>query len=186
MAEEIAVLAGGCFWCTEAVFQMLRGVTRVDPGYTGGTLENPTSEQVYRNDTGHVEVARVEYDPSKIRYRDLMTVFFGSHDATQVDGQGYDRGPLYRSVIFYTTPEQKREAEAMIAELNASAKEGKPVITTVEPLTTFYPAEEYHKDFYKKGTMRKDYCELIIAPKLQKVQKQFADLLASHPHNEPA
>lgn len=178
MKTDVAVFGGGCFWCTEAVFQMLRGVVRVDPGYSGGKFANPTSEQVYRNPDGHVEVARVEYDPSQIRYRDLMTVFFGSHDATQVDGQGYDRGPLYRSVIFYTTEEQKREAEAMIAELNASAKEGDPVVTTVEPLDAFYPAEDYHKDFYKKGTMRKDYCELIIAPKLQKVQKEFADLLA--------
>ena len=177
MKEETVVFGGGCFWCTEAVFKLLKGVVRVDPGFSGGTLENPTSEQAYRDTTGHVEVARVEYDSTLISFRSLMTVFFGSHDATQVDGQGYDRGPLYRSVIFFTTPAQEKEAHAFIRELQESAPDGDPITTTVEPLTAFYPAEEYHKDFYEKGTMRPDYCQVIIAPKLQKVQKEFAALL---------
>lgn len=124
-----------------------------------------------------MEVARVEYDPTEIAYRDLMTVFFGSHDATQLNRQGNDVGTQYRSVIFYTTDEQKAEAEARIAELNASAKDGEPIVTTVEPLTNYYTAEDYHKDYYANNT-NQGYCQVIIAPKLQKVQKEFADLLA--------
>ncbi len=156
---------------------MLRGVKAVEPGYAGGTKPNPTYLEVAGGDTGYVEVARVEYDPAEIAYRDLMTVFFGSHDATQLNRQGNDVGTQYRSVIFYTTDEQKAEAEARIAELNASAKDGEPVVTTVEPLTNYYTAEDYHKDYYANNKTA-GYCQVIIAPKLQKVQKEFADLLA--------
>ena len=177
MKTEVAVFGGGCFWCTEAVFKMLRGVKAVEPGYAGGKKPNPTYQEVSNGDTGYVEVARVEYDPSEIRYRDLMTVFFGSHDATQLNRQGNDIGTQYRSVIFYTTDEQKNEAEAMVGELNASAHEGDPIVTTVEPLTNYYTAEDYHKDYYAQNASR-GYCQVIIAPKLAKVQKEFADLLA--------
>lgn len=174
--NEVAVFGGGCFWCTEAVFKMLDGVTAVEPGYAGGTEPNPTYERISRGDTGYVEVARVEYEPSRIAFRDLMTVFFGSHDATQLNRQGNDVGTQYRSVIFYTTPEQKEAAEARVQELNASANDGEPIVTTVEPLSNYYPAEDYHRDYYANNT-KQGYCQVIIAPKLQKVQKEFAELL---------
>ncbi|MFQ5540919.1 MAG: peptide-methionine (S)-S-oxide reductase MsrA [Candidatus Paceibacteria bacterium] len=178
---EVAVFGGGCFWCTEAVFKMLKGVSAVEPGYAGGHVKNPTYEQVSAGNTGHMEVARVEYNPAAIRYRDLLTVFFGSHDATQVGGQGNDIGEQYRSVVFYTTDEQKKEAEAFIEELNASAKGGKPVVTTVEPLSNYSTAEDYHRDYFANNRSA-GYCKAIIAPKLQKVQKEFTNLLATHPH----
>ena len=157
---------------------MLKGVSAVGPGYTGGHTENPTYESVSNGDTGHVEVIRIEYDPAEVSYRSLLTVFFGSHDATQVNRQGNDVGTQYRSVIFYTTDEQKREAENFIAELEASAVGGDPIATTVEPLGQFYKAESYHEDYYAKNQSQ-GYCQIIIAPKLQKVQKEFADLLRS-------
>lgn len=176
--KEVAVFGGGCFWCTEAVFKMLKGVHSVEPGYAGGTKPNPTYQEVSGGDTGYVEVARVEYDPTQIQYRDLMTVFFGSHDATQLNRQGNDVGTQYRSVIFSTTDEQKSAAEAFIAELNASASDGDPIVTTVEPLTNYYVAEDYHKDYYAQNK-NQGYCQVIIAPKLQKVQEKFAELLKS-------
>ncbi len=177
--KEVAIFGGGCFWCTEAVFKMLRGVSGVEPGYAGGDLPNPTYEQVTTGTTGHAEVIRVEYDPSQISYRDLMTVFFGSHDATQLNRQGNDIGTEYRSAIFPTTPEQAAEARTFINELQQSAPEGDPIVTTVEEDTTFYPAEDYHKNYYARNSQQ-GYCQVIIAPKLQKVQKEFAELLASH------
>lgn len=173
---EVAVFGGGCFWCTEAVFKMLKGVRAVEPGYAGGSAPNPTYEQVSRGDTGYVEVARVEYDPSRISFDDLMTVYFGSHDATQLNRQGNDVGTQYRSVIFFTTREQEEKAKARIKELNASAADGEPIVTTVEPLSNYYPAEDYHRDYYANNT-NQGYCQVIIAPKLQKVQEEFAELL---------
>lgn len=173
---EVAIFGGGCFWCTEAVFKMLRGVSDVRPGYAGGTVPNPTYNQVCEGTTGHAEVVRVEYDPSQVAYRDLMTVFFGSHDPTTVNQQGNDIGTQYRSVIFTTTDEQKEEAEKFIAELNASATDGKPVVTEIEPLSVFYEAENYHHDYFEKNKTAM-YCELVINPKLEKVQKSFAALL---------
>lgn len=178
MKTEVAVFGGGCFWCTEAVFKMLRGVKSVEPGYAGGEQPNPTYLEVAGGATGYVEVARVEYDPTEIAYRDLMTVFFGSHDATQLNRQGNDIGTQYRSVIFYTTDEQKQEAESRVKELNDSAREGDPIVTTVEPLSNYYTAEDYHKDYYANNKSA-GYCQVIIAPKLQKVQKEFAALLKS-------
>lgn len=175
--KEIAVFGGGCFWCTEAVFKMLRGVSAVEPGYAGGRIQNPTYEQVCAGNTGHAEVARVEYDPSQISFKSLMTVFFGSHDATQINRQGNDVGEQYRSVIFYTTDGQKKEAEAFIADLNASAKDGSPIVTTVEPLSNYFTAEDYHRNYYADNP-NQGYCQVIIAPKLQKVQEKFAELLA--------
>jgi len=177
---ETAIFGGGCFWCTEAVFKMLKGVSHVEPGYAGGSLANPTYEQVSTGRTGHAEVIKVDFDPSQVSYRTLMTVFFGSHDATQLNQQGADVGTQYRSAIFPTTPGQAEEARAMIAELNASSDKGDPIVTTVEENTPFYPAEDYHQNYYANNQSQ-GYCQLVIAPKLQKVQKQFAELLAQKP-----
>lgn len=176
--REVAVFGGGCFWCTEAVFKMLKGVTSVASGYAGGTVPDPTYEQVCTGTTGHAEVIRIEYDPAQVSYRTLLTIFFASHDATQLNRQGNDVGTQYRSVIFTTTPGQKAAAEAFIAELEASANEGDPIVTAVEPLTAFYPAEDYHQDYYAQNKQQ-GYCQVIIAPKLQKVQQEYADLLKS-------
>ena len=125
---EVAVFGGGCFWCTEAVFKMLKGVSSVLPGYTGGTVKNPTYEQVCGGNTGHVESVKIEFNPDEVSYKTLLTVFFGSHDSTTLDRQGNDVGSQYKSAVFYTTPEQKKTAEDLIAELNASSKEGSPVV----------------------------------------------------------
>lgn len=176
MTNEVAVVGGGCFWCTEAVFQMLTGVSKVESGYAGGRIPNPTYEQVSSGITGHVEVIRIEYDPEKISYPTLLTVFFASHDATEVNRQGNDIGTQYRSVIFYTTEGQKKDAEEFIKQLNESTEEGDPIATTIEPLDAFFPAEEYHKNYYARNKSQ-GYCQVIIAPKLQKVQQQFAKLL---------
>lgn len=173
---EKAIFGGGCFWCTEAVFKMIRGVTSVLPGYAGGISESPTYEEVSTGKSGHVEVVAVEYDPAQVKYSDLLLVFFGSHDPTTINRQGNDIGPQYRSVIFYTTPEQKVVAEQFIKEINGSNKMGEPVVTTVEPLKKFYLAETYHQDYFAKNP-RQPYCQLIINPKLEKVQKEFARLM---------
>lgn len=177
---EIAVLGGGCFWCTEAVFKMLRGVVSVVPGYTGGKTEHPTYEDVCTGNTGHAEVIRIEYDPALVSFKTLLTIFFASHDATTLNRQGNDVGTQYRSVIFYTTDDQKKVAEAFIRELDASASEGDPIVTMVESLVKFYPAEDYHKNYFERNGSN-SYCEIVIAPKLQKVQEKFAEILK---HNE--
>ncbi len=174
--HETAVFGGGCFWCTEAVFKMLKGVISVGPGYAGGTTENPTYEEVSSGTTGHAEVIKIVFDPVQVTYRTLLTVFFGSHDPTTKNRQGNDVGTQYRSVILYTTPEQKEVAESFIRELNASASEGAPIVTEVAPLTKFYDAEEYHKDYYARNK-NAGYCQVVINPKLEKVQKEFAGLL---------
>lgn len=178
MADRLqtAVFGGGCFWCTEAVFKMMKGVISVFPGYAGGTIPNPTYEQVCSGETGHVEVVRIEYDPTQVRYEDLLTVFFGSHDPTTLNRQGNDIGTQYRSVVFYTTDEQKAVTEKFITEANSSNEPGAPIVTTVEPLTTFYEAENYHKDYYSNH-QNQGYCIAVINPKLEKVQQKYADLL---------
>ncbi len=174
--KEIAVFGGGCFWCTEAVFKMLTGVSKVLPGYAGGKSANPTYEQVSMGTTGHVEVVSIEYDQTQVAYETLLTIFFASHDPTTLNRQGNDVGTQYRSSIFTTNDTQKQEAEKFIADLNATNTEGAKIITTVEPLQKFYEAENYHHDYFAN---HKDaaYCQLVINPKLEKVQKQFADLL---------
>ena len=177
--NEIAVFGGGCFWCTEAVFKMLRGVESVDPGYAGGTVPNPTYDQVCSGKTGHTECVRVVFDREQVKYRDLLTVFFGSHDPTTMNRQGNDVGTQYRSAIFYTTPEQKQETEDFVKELNDSNKEGKKIVTEVIPLDVFYVAENYHKDYFARNPDA-PYCEIVINPKLEKVAKQFAELIRSH------
>ena len=174
--KEIAVFGGGCFWCTEAVFQMLKGVISVSPGYAGGTGVNPTYEQVSAGKTGHAEVIKIEYDSDIISFVTLLTVFFATHNPTTRNRQGNDVGTQYRSVILYSTDEQKREAEVFIKELNGSSAGGQPIVTEVEPLGAFYIAEAYHQNYYRNNP-NQSYCEVVINPKLEKVQKQFAELL---------
>lgn len=174
--KEVAVFGGGCFWCTEAVFKMMCGVFSVVPGYAGGTTMNPSYEQVSRGTTGHAECVKIEYDPQLVRYSDLLTVFFGSHDPTTLNKQGPDTGTQYRSIIFYTIPEQKIETEKYIAGINTSSEQGAPIVTEVVSLTVFYNAENYHRDYFAKHPGN-PYCELVINPKLGKVQKNFANLL---------
>ncbi|MEK7107472.1 MAG: peptide-methionine (S)-S-oxide reductase MsrA [Patescibacteria group bacterium] len=185
MTKEVAVFGGGCFWCTEAVFKILKGVYAVLPGYSGGTVPNPTYEEVCSGTTGHVEVVYIEFNPQEVSYKTLLTVFFGSHDPTTVNRQGNDiglpvrgtqTGSQYRSVIFYTTPEQKEEAEEFIKEINDVSKKGAKVVTDVEPLDKFYEAENYHKDYFAKNPGN-SYCETVINPKLEKVKERFASLL---------
>lgn len=167
---------GGCFWCTEAVFKMLKGVSKVLPGYAGGKADDATYERVSTGTTGHAEVAYIEYDPAEVKFRDLLTIFFASHDATTVNQQGPDIGPQYRSIIFYADEEQKSEAEKFIAKLDASSPAGGPVVTELAPLTQFYAAEDYHKNYFATHPDQ-TYCQVIISPKLQKVQKQFGELM---------
>jgi peptide-methionine (S)-S-oxide reductase len=176
MKKELAIFGGGCFWCTEAVFQMLKGVSRVRSGYAGGTVPNPTYEQVSSGRTGHAEVIEIEYDPELVKYRDLLTVFFGSHDPTTLNRQGNDVGTQYRSVVFYTNPEQEAEARKLIKEINSSNQMGDQVVTEVVPLDQFYVAEDYHQNYYRQNQSQ-GYCQVIINPKLEKVQKEFANLL---------
>ncbi len=176
MATEKAVFGGGCFWCTEAVFKMLKGVTSVMPGYAGGTMKNPTYEDVCAGTTGHAEVIQIEYDPAVISFHDLLTVFFASHDPSTVNRQGNDVGTQYRSVIFYSTPAQKQDAEFFIQELNGSTSEGKPIVTEIAPLDMFYPAESYHQDYFARNASA-PYCQLVINPKLDKVQHSFEKLI---------
>lgn len=177
--ENIAVFGGGCFWCTEAVFKMLRGVTSVTPGYAGGTKEKPTYENVCDGTTGHAEVVRIQFDPKKISYHDLLTVFFATHDGSSLNRQGNDVGPQYRSAIFYENETQRVQGENYIKELNASHPDGKPIVTALEPLGTFYAAEQYHQDYYARNP-EQAYCQIIINPKLQKVQEKFSEFLKSH------
>ncbi len=173
---ETIVFGGGCFWCTEAVFTMLKGVVSVEPGYAGGTTPSPTYESVCTGKTGHAEVIKIVYDPSVIRLEDLFTVFFATHDSSTLNRQGNDVGTEYRSAIFYTTPAQKVAAEKFIAEIDTSTTEGGKVVTEVTPLDTFYPAEEYHKNYFEKNPDRA-YCQIVVNPKVEKVQAKFAELL---------
>ncbi len=176
---EVAIFGGGCFWCTEAVFDELSGVVSVMPGYAGGRTKNPTYEQVCGGDTGHAEVIRIEFDPNQIGFRDLLTVFFATHDSTTPNRQGNDVGTQYRSAVLYADEAQRKEAESFIKELNETNAVGKPVVTTVERLGDFYDAEDYHQKYFAKNPYQ-PYCQFTIPPKLQKLHKQFAELLKSH------
>lgn len=173
---ETAVFGGGCFWCTEAVFRMLKGVVSVMPGYAGGKAENPTYEHVSTGTTGHAEVIKIEYDPQEISFRDLLTVFFATHDPTTPNRQGNDVGPQYRSIILYASESQKAQAEAFVAMVNNSTQEGAPVVTELQPLGKFYDAEAYRRQYYEKN-QDKPYCQVVINPKIRKVQEKFAELL---------
>ncbi len=173
---EIAVFGGGCFWCTEAVFRMLKGVRSVLPGYAGGTVAKPTYEQVPGGATGHAEVICVEYDPVVTRYEDLLTVFFATHDPTTPNRQGNDIGTQYRSIILSTTDAQHAAAERYIRELEAASPGGKPIVTEVKTLETFYEAETYHQDYFAKNPDQ-PYCALVITPKVKKAKERFAQLM---------
>ena len=174
--RQVAVFGGGCFWCTEAVFEELRGVISIMPGYTGGTVPNPTYDAVCTGETGHAEATRIIFDPTQVSYHDLLTVFFATHDPTTLNRQGNDVSTQYRSAIFYATPEQEVEAEKFIADLTATDPNGRPIVTEVMPLGEFYDAEDYHRQYFKNHP-EKGYCQVIIEPKVEKLQKQFANLL---------
>ena len=170
--KHIAVFGGGCFWCTEAVFDELRGVHSVVSGYAGGNVKNPTYEQVCSGRTGHAEVIKIKFDPQEISFRDLLTVFFATHDPTTLNRQGNDVGTQYRSAVFYANEEQKREAENFIKDLADANAFGKPVVTTIEPLGEFYPAEDYHQHYFQNNPGQ-GYCQAVVAPKVAKARKQF-------------
>jgi peptide-methionine (S)-S-oxide reductase len=173
MSTEKAVLGGGCFWCVEASFLQLEGVEEVRSGYMGGKRPNPTYEQVCTGATGHVEVAEITFDPSKISYRDLLEVFFTAHDPTTLNRQGNDAGEQYRSVIFYLNEEQKKTAEEVIAEFTREKVFEKPIVTAVEPAQTFYAAEDYHQNYFANHPYQ-PYCMFAVAPKVKKVRQKFA------------
>ncbi len=170
---EVAVFGGGCFWCTEAVFAELQGVTSVVPGYAGGHTENPTYRQVCSETTGHAEVSRIQFDPAKITFKDLLVVFFATHDPTTLNRQGADQGTQYRSLILYQNDDQKRQAEAFVRELDESGTLRNPIVTEIVPLEVFYEAEPEHWQFYKENADSM-YCQIVIAPKVAKVREMFA------------
>jgi peptide-methionine (S)-S-oxide reductase len=173
---KTAVFGGGCFWCTEAIFQMLKGVSKVEPGYAGGSVENPSYERVSEGTTGHAEVIRVTYDPAIISYEHLLTVFFGTHDPTTPNRQGNDVGEQYRSVILYQDAAEKTAAENMIAEVQRSLTDGSRVVTQVHSLGSFFAAEYHHQNYYKTNKSA-SYCQMIIEPKIEKVRKRYSELV---------
>ncbi len=173
MSTEKAVLGGGCFWCVEAALLQLEGVESVRSGYMGGKRPNPTYEQVCTGVTGHVEVAEITYDPAKISYRDLLEVFFTAHDPTTLNRQGNDVGEQYRSVIFYLNDEQQKEAQEVIDEWTKEKVFPDPIVTAVEPAQTFWPAEDYHQNYFANNP-NQPYCMFAVAPKVKKVRQKFA------------
>jgi peptide-methionine (S)-S-oxide reductase len=173
---ENATLGGGCFWCTEAVFAELRGVEKVEPGYSGGTVPNPTYQQVCTGATGHAEVVRITFDPSVVSYQQLLKIFFTIHDPTTLNRQGGDVGTQYRSAIFYKTPEQKSTAEQVIKEVHDSGIWNAPIVTQLEPFNDFYPAEDYHREYFKNNP-RQPYCQVVIAPKVTKFRDHYLKML---------
>ncbi len=173
---KLATFGGGCFWCTEAIFQRLEGVVKVEPGYSGGRVDHPTYEQVCTGTTGHAESIQVSYDPSKVSYDELLEVFWKTHDPTTLNRQGEDVGTQYRSVVFYHDPEQKRIAEAYKSKLSAEQIWKNPIVTEIVPFTKFWPAEDYHRNYYNTHTS-KSYCAIVITPKIEKFKKIFKDRL---------
>ncbi|MEW7278068.1 peptide-methionine (S)-S-oxide reductase MsrA [Aquimarina sp. 2201CG1-2-11] len=173
---ETAVLAGGCFWCTEAVFQRLEGVVAVVPGYTGGTIKNPAYREVTTGRTGHAEAIKIDFDPTIISYKELLEIFFATHDPTTLNQQGADRGTHYRSVIFYVNDRQKSIAEQIISFLASENVYKNDIVTEITLLETFYNAEEYHRDYYNQNT-EQGYCQFVINPKLRKLQTTFKNKL---------
>ena len=171
MAQEVAILAGGCFWCTEAVFLDVVGVSKVESGYTGGSVANPTYKQVCGGDTGHAEAIRITFDNEQLNYDDLLDIFFATHDPTQLNRQGNDVGTQYRSAIFPLNAEQEAKARAAIERNNED--QGGRIVTTIEPLGEWYPAEDYHQDYWATEGQRNPYCMAVIPPKLQKLRKSF-------------
>ncbi|MBC7487412.1 MAG: peptide-methionine (S)-S-oxide reductase MsrA [Cytophagaceae bacterium] len=173
---ETIYFGNGCFWCTEAVFQELKGVVGVESGYAGGAVKNPTYRQVCSGETGHAEVIRVIYEPAVITFEELLEVYFFTHDPTTLNRQGNDVGTQYRSVIFYTIPQQKEKAEKYIAELNTKKAFPRPVVTAVQAYSNYYAAEDYHQNYYKLNG-HEPYCQVMIKPKLEKLRKDFKDKL---------
>jgi len=172
MTTQLATLAGGCFWCLEAVFEQLKGVKKVDSGYSGGHVPNPSYEAVCTGTTGHAEVTQVTSDPDVISFRDLLGVFFSIHDPTTPDRQGGDVGTQYRSAIFHHDDEQRRVAEDLVRELEAEHVFDDPIVTKIEPLEAFYPAEEYHREYYRRNPTQA-YCRAVIAPKVAKLRSKY-------------
>jgi len=173
---EVATLGGGCFWCLDAVFSELRGVSSVVSGYAGGHVPNPSYEMVCTDLTGHAEVVQISFDPKTIPFRDILDIFFTLHDPTTLNRQGADVGSQYRSIVFYHDNRQKSEAEAAIRKVNESGIWGKDAVTQLEPLTVFYPAEGYHQSYFKKNPY-KPYCRVVIAPKVAKLRKEYLEKL---------
>ena len=174
--SELATLAGGCFWCLEAVYEQIEGVLAVESGYTGGTVANPTYKQVCTGTTGHAEVIQVTFDPAKLSYREVLEIFFAFHDPTTMNRQGGDVGTQYRSAIFYHDARQKSEAEAVVRELTNANAFGAPIVTEIAPLGTFYRAEQYHQGYYRQNP-NQPYCAAVIAPKVAKLRTKYASRL---------
>jgi peptide-methionine (S)-S-oxide reductase len=177
MNTQTATLAGGCFWCIEAVFDDLRGVESVESGYMGGKNPSPTYAQVCEGNTGHAEVVQISFDADVVSFRELLEVFFTIHDPTQLNRQGNDVGTQYRSAIFHHTPEQKQVADEVIAEINAKKIWSKPIVTEVVPASTFWIAENYHQEYFARTGNANPYCSVVVAPKVAKFRKQFVDKL---------
>ncbi len=176
--NQLATLGGGCFWCLDPIYEDLRGVENVVVGYSGGSVSNPSYEQVCTGRTGHAEVVQVTFDPAVISYREILAVFFSIHDPTTPNRQGADVGPQYRSVIFYHTEEQRRIAQEVIQDLEEEDIWGKPIVTEVSPFKEYYRAEEYHQEYYKKNPYQ-GYCQIVIEPKVSKFRKKFDSKLKS-------
>ena len=177
---QTATLAGGCFWCLEAVFDQVKGVHGVESGYTGGTMPNPSYRAVCGGDTGHAEVVQIHFDPNIVSYRDLLNVFFAIHDPTTLNRQGADVGTQYRSAIFYHDDEQKQIAEELIKDLNAQKIWDRPLVTEVTKLDKFYMAEDYHQEYFARNPYQ-PYCMAVVAPKVSKFRKHFLELLKKQP-----
>ena len=173
---QTATLAGGCFWCLEAVFDEVKGVHSVESGYAGGQMENPTYRAICNGNTGHAEVVQVHFDPNIVSYRDLLNVFFAIHDPTTLNRQGADVGTQYRSAIFYHDDAQRRTAEEVVRELEAEHVFDDSIVTKIEPLKAFYPAEEYHREYYRRN-QNQPYCRAVIAPKVAKLRSKYLEKL---------
>jgi peptide-methionine (S)-S-oxide reductase len=173
---EVATLAGGCFWCLEAVYDGMKGVVSVESGYMGGHVEKPTYEHVCSGDTGHAEVVRITFDPAEVSFRELLEVFFVIHDPTTLNRQGNDSGTQYRSAIFFHTLRQKAEAEEVLSRIDAEKLWGAPIVTEIAPASTFYMAERYHQEYYERNPYQ-PYCQAVVAPKVAKFRKHFLEKL---------
>jgi peptide-methionine (S)-S-oxide reductase len=174
--KEITILGGGCFWCMEAVFELLKGVEKVESGYSGGVVEDPSYEQVCRGTTGHAEVVRITFDPQVVSFEEILKVFFAVHDPTTLNRQGADVGPQYRSAIFYRGDGQRVAAERVIEEITAAEIWDGPIVTEVTEFEAFYPAEEYHREYFRRNPGQ-SYCQIVIAPKVAKFRKQYMEKL---------
>jgi len=174
--KETATLAGGCFWCTEAIFRELKGVESVEPGYSGGQTPNPSYQQVCTGSTGHAEAIQITFDPKVVSFHDLLVIFFTTHDPTTLNRQGADAGTQYRSAVFTHSPEQQKVATEVIQEIEKEHLYSDPIVTEVTPFTNFYPAEDYHHNYYEQNS-QKPYCQIVIAPKVTKFREHYREML---------